>query len=43
MFVLITIAIFETLLLAGVIWSTRRKPAQARIFVRRRDDIPHAL
>lgn len=43
MFILIAIALFEMLLLAGTIWSTRPKPARARVFVRRGDDIPHAL
>jgi hypothetical protein len=38
------IAVIEAILLAAVTWSTRRKPARARVRIARgADDIPHAL
>jgi hypothetical protein len=44
MLILVAIAIVDIILLAATVWSTRRRPARARVRIARRgDDIPHAL
>lgn len=44
MIILIAIAIFEAILLAGTAWSAIRRPSSRRLVIpRRAEDMPHAL
>ena len=44
MIILLAIAIFEAILLAGTVWSALRRPPNRRFLIARgADDMPHAL
>jgi hypothetical protein len=44
MIILVAIAVVDVILLAGTIWSARRKPVRARVRIASRSDgFPHAL